>query len=145
MSPETIAPGETPRTWRVVFLKRSIQHWWDFFSPPWCRHVLAYGYVLPADRWIVVNPLQDRTMVSLMTSEQIDEWLDALVDEEPVIYRVEAGPGDTYANRIFQTCSSVISRVIGLPGSAWRPMALVRMLERTNATIIHEPGNERQG
>jgi hypothetical protein len=138
-------PMGTPRRWQVAFLPRGVQHWWDLFSPPWCRHVLCYGYVLQSQRWIVVNPAQDRTLVAVMTDDELESFLAQLLLEEPVIYKVMAGPGDSYANRIFQTCSSTVSRIIGLRGSAWRPMALIRMLKRENAEIIHGPKNEREG
>ena len=138
-------PEATPRTWHIGFLSRPFSNWWDIFSPSWCRHVLAYGYVLQSDRWIVVDPAQDRTLVAVMTTHEFDDWLATVLIQDPIILRIPAGPGDSFTNRIFQTCSSIVARIAGLKGSAWRPMALIRMLKAQKAEIIYGPQHEREG
>lgn len=134
----------TPIWWNVVFLPRDFRSWWDIFSPRWCRHVLAYGYVPHSDRWLVVDPQENRTIVAAMTDAQLDAHLELWLGQDPYIVRIKSGDGSRYANRALQTCSSVIAQTIGLDRSAWRPALLMQRLRDLNAEIRRTP-NELQG
>lgn len=133
----------SPSVWWVAFIERDIEHWWDLLSPRWCRHVMCYGYSVHLNCWIVVNPAEPKTVVSAVPDIAFNATLDLLTSGDATIFLVRAQPGEASTNRIFQTCSSIVARVIGL-GSAWRPMALVRTLRRIKAEVRHDP-NEHQG
>lgn len=140
----SIGDEYTPIWWNVVFLPRDFRTWWDVFSPRWCRHVLAFGYVPHSDRWLVVDPQEDRTIVAAMTDKQFDAHLELWLAQDPYILRVKSGGGSLYANRTLQTCSSIVARVIGLSRGAWRPSLLMRRLRELNAEIRRTP-HELQG
>lgn len=134
-----LSSDRSPLWWHVVFLGRDAERWWDRLSPRWCRHVLCYGWSEAGDRWLVVDPMVCRTSVEVLDDEGFDQraldWRDA------VIVRVKRRDGVDARAALAQTCSSIVARVIGLSGSAWRPMALVRRLRAEAAEIVRDPAH----
>ena len=142
VSPTLIAEGAI-RYWHLMFLWREIEHWWDIFNPPSMRHVLAYGYNTDCECWVIVNPAQSMTVVQVMNEKAFDLWLSEQLTTKPQVFRAPAKEGSDYSNRIIQTCTTVVARLIGYP-SALRPITLMRMLaaQKAERVFVDEHQNE---
>jgi len=125
----------TPSYWHVVFVGRPFRHWFDIFSPSWARHVFAYAYLLKYDKWVIVDPLHNKTAIMMLDNPDMDAYLDTIEAVGTKIYTVAAEEGSVYSGRLLQTCSSVVLRIIGLKGSACTPRGLIKILERNNAKV----------
>lgn len=139
MAPKVPLAGE--RYWNVVFLRRSrSERWWDRLSPAWCRHVLCFSYEPSVDAWLMVDPIEPRTVVSLQGNEQLQACIAAWKADGAVWCRVCAEGVGGYDHRWLQTCSSIVARVVGVRGGAWRPIALARSLaSHSTYEVMHDP------
>lgn len=124
-----VSPTVTPLVWNIAFCSSSVSSWWDVLSPAWCRHVLAFGFSPGTQTWTVVECGDDRLMVlSIPDGPVFDEWLARLMRAKAVILRHTAKDAPSHRHRIGVWCSSMVGRLTGVPGGAWRPMVLYRSL-----------------
>jgi hypothetical protein len=133
-----------PRLWRVAFVGRRAETWFDIFSPEWARHVLAFGYVPECNCWVICNPALRRTEVSVVPDEAIVEWLTDLFMMPVEILEYRPEPGSPYSARLGNWCTTTIIRVLGIRSRALRPVALYRDLVRNGATPESEDPDVNQ-
>lgn len=133
-----VIPGMTPTFWNIAFMPRDREHWWDWLSPRWCRHVLAYGYAIDSDCWIIVDPWQSRTILRAVPNDQMDDFLRLWMAEGAAILRVRAKDEAPTMTRGAQVCTTIVGRVTGCGHGAWRPLTLARNLV-AEAEIRHDP------
>jgi len=130
--------GDYIHYWNVVFISKPLENWWDIFNPEKYRHVMAYGYAASLNCWVIVDPLESVTSISVLSNADFDYWLGNLVIQDVEIYQIKRRiPIKMHKNRIFQSCSTIIARMIGLNRSAWRPCDLVKILAEENAIRKH--------
>jgi len=131
----------SPIWWNVMFLPQPQSNWWDFFMPHWARHVLCYGWCVHAKAWVVVNPTLEKTFVMVLSDMAFDEYFNGLDVDNATILQVKGGKSGFFDQRILQTCSTVVARVIGIKGPALTPFMLYKRLRAVNATIKADPFN----
>lgn len=129
----------TPMHWRVFFMPREAQTWWDYISPFNFRHCLAMAYCVASESWLVYDPADRRTCLTVIpVGEAFDDFHAAVWNASSLILGIEARDGNAYAHRWGQWCSSQIGRLLGIPGSAWRPLALAKTLLNQNAEVLKD-------
>jgi len=128
----------SPTVWTVVFIPKGLEDWFDWLSPRWARHVLAYGYVIPANAWVVVDPVEDSHRVRIIPDDEMQVWIELIAGAGCRALRIHQGPGGKYNARLGNWCTQTIARLIGLKTSALRPVALHRDLLRAGAYPVLE-------
>jgi|JI9StandDraft_2_1071091.scaffolds.fasta_scaffold02066_6 hypothetical protein len=128
----------SPSVWTVVFIGRRSEAWFDWLSPFWARHVLAFGYVIPAKAWVVVDPTEEVHRVRIVPDGDMSGWIALVAEAGCKALRIEQGPGGKYNARLGNWCTQTIARLIGLKSSALRPVALYRDLLRAGAYPVLE-------
>lgn len=129
----------TPSVWTVVFVPKEGVDWFDWLSPKWARHVLAYGYVIPANAWVVFDPVEEFHQVRIVPDDEMRQWIALIRLAGCKALRIHQGPGGKYNARIGNWCTQTVARLIGLKSSALRPVALYRDLLRAGAyTVLEE-------
>jgi len=129
--------------WYVAFLHKQRESWWDYLSPEHLRHVICFGYSAKNRSWVIVDPTEKATFIRILRDD-FEIWYANLIATDPIVYHIEAQEGSAFSNRIFQTCSSIVGRIIGLRGSAWRPSSLLKILQDEKAVRKH-PQHEPEG
>jgi len=130
-----------PIYWNVAFIPADENRWWHFFTKHWCRHVLAWGFVQRTQSWIVINPQENRTILTAIPDSQFDEYLEVILSNKATVLQIRSGSIPYYKQRILQTCSTVVARVIGINGPALTPSMLYGQLIAKNATVKTDPFN----
>ena len=129
-----------PVYWNVAFLRRhAAENWWDHLSPPWARHVMAYGWCPETSCWIVVNPAEEHLAISAVPDAAFSPLLAVQKLDRAVIIRVPARDDCSSRFRIAMHCATVVARTVGVRGSAWRPIALARTLLKGPHEVISDP------
>ena len=134
----------SPTVWTVVFIPKDREDWFDWLSPRWARHVLAYGYVIPANAWVVVDPVEDSHRVRIIPDDEMQVWIELIAGAGCKALRTHQGPGGKYNARLGNWCTQTIARLIGLKSSALRPVALHRDLLRAGAYPVLEESDVNQ-
>lgn len=122
--------------WNIAFMSSNTRSWWHMFSPAWCRHVAAFGYVPASDCWIVIDPAAQRTVVYGIPDVEFTAFIEELQARCAVIVRIKARNAAAGAHRFGNWCSTTVARLTGVSGGAWRPLALYRSLLRNGATRV---------
>lgn len=137
----------SPVVWNVAFVPRALQSWYDLLSPEWCRHVFAFGYMQFTDAWVVVDPKDRITEISVLPDgDTMDQWLGEQVLGRAKVLRIHASLGPVYGNKLGNWCTQSIARLVGARKGAWRPIALYRELLAMGARpAFQEPADELQG
>lgn len=129
----------TPGAWYVAFYGKGRRElWWDWLCPLDFQHVLAFGYVAHADRWLVYDVTQARTFVRALTPQVISAWIESLPEHRKILL---FEGGDAPARPFWRTgfwCVPAVAHLIGAPSRALRPRALFRDLVRLGATPAFE-------
>lgn len=128
MTTEEDIPSGFPSAWYVCFLGAERRHWWDILSPPGFYHVLAFAYAAHAERWLIYDVGQNRTLIRALTTEAFDRWISSLSPERTIVL-FEGGdlPARPY-HRVGFWCATAVAHLIGLRSRALRPAALYRDL-----------------
>ena len=121
---EPVKFGFSPTYWHVVFMPRKRQKWHHWLSPHWCRHVLCYAYSAEAKSYVIINPTDKLHCVHVVSEAYFPETINHLIGEEYTRLLVKAQEGTYLANRFLQTCSSVVSRIVGINKSGLTPYRL---------------------
>lgn len=129
-------PAEMVCVWNVAFMPTNSRNWWRMLSPAWCRHVLAFGYVPATDAWVVVENAEARMIVVSIPDACFADWLEQLRRRASVILRYHARDARGGQHRFGNWCSTTVGRLTGVPGGAWRPLALYRSLIRSGAKPV---------
>lgn len=132
-----LTASHIPAVWNVAFIPAPYRNLWDIVSPKWCRHVAAFAYVPATESWIAIEPAEDRTLAMGLPDDALDIWVDDLRRRGAIILRIAAEKGRANQHRFGPVwCSTMIARLIGVPGGAWRPLALYRNLRRRGAEPV---------
>lgn len=126
-----------PAVWYVVFHDGPDPYWWWPLCKPGFRHVLAFGYSVNADAWLIQDVTVARTIARAVTPETFDAWLATLPPERTIL-RYESPVVIPDARqwggfRLGFWCTPAIAHLIGSPSRALRPHALFRDLVRLGA------------
>lgn len=130
------APANAVLVWNIAFLPSRERTWWDVFSPRWCRHVVCFGYAASTLTWVVVETARERTVIMSLEEAAFDAWLDDLWRRQPIILRYTAKNARDHEHRLGVWCSTMVARLCGVTGGAWRPLALYRSLRRDGAQAV---------
>ncbi len=133
-----------PSWWWVVFVPKPFEHWFDIFSPRWCRHVFVFGYTMESHSWVVIDPAQEKTHLLIYRDEDFTGILANYCDADCVIVQIKAQKTHVLRHRLFQTCSTVVARVIGISGNSLTPHELAKTLRRYNTIVKRDPNNVYQ-
>lgn len=125
------------REWLVFFADGERFAWWDIWTRPGFRHVLAAGYDAEAERWVIFDPRATGTTILLVGQDEAGAKLADLI---------EASAGRVLrfaprARRMFQPvaggCVGAVAALLGVRG-ALSPSGLHRQLLRMGATAAFE-------
>ena len=123
--------------WHVAFLDRqpgAPRQWWDVFTRPGWRHVLAMGLDLERDRWVVVDPLWDGLVVEVLSTEaEFAGLLTALAPRLTACLRVKPGAERSRLPRLGAWCVPTVAALLGLRVRALGPAGLYRQLLKRGA------------
>lgn len=145
MAQSTALGSAEPRYWYIAFWPREPERWWDWLSPASCRHVSAFSYVQDCGLWLLVNPHEERTSVYLADQREIDLLRGSIEVGGGVLIGGYARQIRGTDQRLLQTCSTIIARMIGVRGGAWRPIDLLRTLQRHDGfTVVSKQGDVSQ-
>lgn len=133
-----------PTVWTVVFIPKEVEDWFDHLSPKWARHVMAFGYIVQANAWIVVDPVQKHHRIFYVPDETFMGWLEMLRLQPIRAVRIRQQAGSTYNARLGNWCTQTIARLTGVRSSALRPVALYRDLLKAGAYPVFEESNVDQ-
>lgn len=118
--------------WNVVFMSRSERSWHDLICHPDYRHVCAFGYS-DDDKWVLVNPTYDHTIVAVLDDREIGQWLaehDHVITD---ILTIDTEQARGWRTRLGYWCTTSVKRLLGSNSGALRPQALRRDLLRKGA------------
>jgi hypothetical protein len=135
-------PGVFPAldTWMVAFVDYGRNLWWHRFTNRGFRHVFAFAYDTTTGTWIVFDPTLEGFIVRPLPRSAVDAMIADLMLRDAVILKCKAEGKSPRRPRLFATCVTVVSHLLGLPGCAVRPYGLYRMLLKRGAV----PAFERQ-
>ena len=135
MNDDSYAAQVSPTYWHVLFLERDFKHWYDVFTPRWCRHVLMYGYNARTGHWVWIDPSAEKTTVSILNDADWELACETLAERVSCRVLVKSGNGGFWRSRLITTCSSALHRIIGVPGGALSPLMLYRTLLRNDGQL----------
>lgn len=125
------------REWLVFFADGERFAWWDIWTRPGFRHVLAVGYDAEAERWVIFDPRATGTAILLLDQGEAGAKLAELI-EASAGHVLRFAP---QARRMFQPvaggCVGAVSALLGVRG-ALSPSGLHRQLLRMGATAAFE-------
>lgn len=136
------APARPP-AWYVAFVDRPAgqpRRWWDIFTRPGWRHVLAFRYDAGAGVWLLVDPLWSRTLVTaIRPGAEFGAVLGGLSPVLTAVLRVDmpAVPDRLpRLPRIGGWCVPATAHLLGLRCRALAPLGLWRELLRRGAVPV---------
>ena len=135
-------PGIFPAldAWFVVFCDFGRNLWWHRFTNKGFRHVFAFAFDTNTCTWIVFDPTLEGFVVRPIPRSVVDDMIADLMLRNATILKCRVEGKGPRRPRLFATCVTVISHLLGLPGCAVRPIGLYRMLLKRGAV----PAFERQ-
>lgn len=139
---ETLNQGNSlyaPIFWNIGFVSRPKETFWDRFCPDWGRHVLAWAYSADLNCWVVINPKSYTTLVSIVPFEEIDDYLTRSSGGVLTIVQIRGNGTTFYSNRLVQTCSSVLARIVGVKGRSLTPGQFFRTLMAEGGELKEDP------
>lgn len=126
--------------WYVAFVDRMPgcgRNWWDVFTRPGFRHVLAWKWDASAERWVFVDPLWSGLQIDLLTPEEfagVLAWFGGALTVVLAWDREREGRAAPF----FGWCAPVIAGLIGVRCPALTPWGLYRHLVRMGAAPAFE-------
>jgi len=137
-----LPPAADPGEWYVAFWGLERLGWWDVFTRPGFRHVMAFAFSSHAERWLVYDVTRDRTFVRAYRPEAFDLWIGS-IPEEATVLKVPAEPiGRRSYQRAAFICTTAVKHLLGLRSRALRPHALYRDLMASGAKYAFGTGPE---
>jgi hypothetical protein len=128
MTLEDDIPSGFPSAWYVCFMGAERRHWWDCLSPPGFYHVLAFAYAARAERWLIYDVGQDRSIIRALPAADFDRWISALPPGRTIVH-FEAGDAPARPfHRAGFWCATAVAHLVGARTRALRPHALYRDL-----------------
>jgi len=133
-------PPADPGEWYVAFWGVERLGWWDVFTRPGFRHIMAFAYSSHAERWLIYDVCRHRTYVRAYRGEAFDEWLGGM-PEEATVLRVGSAPTTEHrAQRLMFICTTAVKHLVGIRSRALRPHALFRDLLGIGASYAFGTG-----
>ncbi|WP_174442245.1 hypothetical protein [Azospirillum brasilense] len=143
------------REWLVFFADGQRFAWWDVWTRPGFRHVLAAGYDAEAERWVIFDPRATGTTILLLHQGEAGAKLAELI-EASAGRALRVAPR---ARRMFQPlaggCVGAVAALLGIRGALsppglYRQLSLRHIRRRRRATLrgiprAPVPSNKRFG
>lgn len=117
-----------PAIWDVLFLAVPKRNWWDRLCDDEMGHVVAMGYIVTTDAYVLVDPAHVASSVLSAPLNEVEQLIQCLPGRLSAGVRVPAGPLGNARPRLTTTCVSVVSHVVGYPSRAFLPRAFYRQL-----------------
>lgn len=126
-----------PSHWYVAFCDSPNPAWWQRFMKPGFRHVEMFAWDERSGHWLIVSPNFDLCLVMTKDDAEFARYRVLLNDRGARVLLCRSEASGPYVPRLFVTCVSIVSAVLGLPfPGAVRPFALYRMLLKRGATEV---------
>lgn len=140
-----IAHKAQPRVWQVCFAKRTRTWWVDRFLPDGFRHVYLIGYVPEFGLWLLFDPLNDATGISILSKEMAGRYLTLAMTEGAVLNFPARTviPRVRFWHRLDFWCVPAVRHVLGLGCVATTPRGLHDYLVSLGAQPLTEEDNGR--
>lgn len=119
------------------------RHWYDIFTRPGFRHVLALGYDPDLRAYVLYDPTHLGTTITIMTAD--DRAVDLLilhVKQTGAWLKVEPGRAQFLFGQWRLYCVPAIKHLIGSRSCALTPYGLYRDLVRAGAVPAFESENK---
>ncbi len=125
---EADPPSGFPSSWYVAFFGSERRHWWDYLSPGGFYHVLAFAYAASAERWLIYDVTEHRTIIRAYTTDDFSKWIAGLPNGRTIL-RFDGGdrPAAPHVRWGFW-CAPAVAHLVGVRSRALRPVALWRDL-----------------
>ncbi|MBP2290728.1 hypothetical protein [Azospirillum rugosum] len=98
------------REWLVFFADGERFAWWDIWTRPGFRHVLAAGYDVEAERWVIFDPRATGTTILLLHQDAAGGKLAELIE-------ASAGRVLRFAPRSRRRCQPFVGGCVGAVAS----------------------------
>lgn len=135
--------GHQVKVWYVVFQERERIFWWDWLCKSWARHVMAIGFCVHADRWVVIDPAMNLTGVFVLNGDvEVFHMFSIAPENGHRVLIVPVKDAPVYSARIGNWCTQTISRLVGSRSSALRPHVLYRDLVLEGAEPLFEDSSD---
>lgn len=121
-------PSGFPAGWYVCFHGTGKRGWWDVFTRPGYRHVLAFAYAAHAERWLIYDVTQHRTLIRALTTDVFLHWVANLPTGRKIVLFEADGVEAEPAWRVGFWCTTAVAHLVGARSRALRPEALYRDL-----------------
>ena len=130
-----------PGIWHVAFysLPDAPPAWWERFSPFGFRHVLAFGFSVYSDRWMVYDVTRDRTIIMALHAADFTPWLAGLPEHRRILRLPLAVEPRASKLRLGFWCTRAVAHLLGIPSRALRPHGLYRELQARGAVPAFVP------
>ncbi len=115
--------------WLVCFLDNDLpRRWWDVWTSPGFRHILAFGWDIDGQRWVVVDPSTSHMAFHLFEpgDPQVGGYMGAAIERWTCV-RFEPRQERGLAPFAFG-CVGAIKALLGVRCWAQRPRAFYRWL-----------------
>lgn len=136
------------RAWIVAFIDppNRVRTWYDFFTRPGFRHVIAFCYDPGNDCWLLVDPSYQGLNIDIIPTSDMENILigiramGIIVDVPAIRRRRFKFP---LVPLIY--CVPVIQRIIGVSGFIFTPWQLFGALTKMEGAHIFEARHELEG
>ena len=125
MTEDDDLPSGFPGGWYIAFYGGP-RHWWTWLTHPEFRHVVAFAYAAHAERWLVYDVGQHRTLIRAFTTDVFKRWIAGLPAERKIV--LFESDRKAPPMRIGFWCTTAVAHLVGCRSRALRPQALYRDL-----------------
>jgi hypothetical protein len=135
-------PGLLP-AWYVIFMDSAARPWWVRLCRPGFQHVEAIAWDEAAGRWILFAPQVECGLIRAYTAAEFSAYMAAVAKRRATVVLARQMTGAPCRPRLFATCVTAISALLGLPGvcpvspyGLYRKLLSLEALEVSNGQFI---------
>lgn len=126
------------RLWLCFFGDTVGGAWWAHFLRPGFRHIAAASYFADQERWVVFDPSRRRTVIHVLTEDQIGPVLGQMLERSSAVLRV-ASSAERMNAPALACCTGSIKALLGIRSWALTPFGLYRDLLARGAEVVIPP------
>lgn len=128
-----------PSVWHVCFYSApECRWWWEWRLPAGFGHVMAFGYSVYSDRWLIYEVTHARTLMLALHPADFVDWLAGLPDNKTILRVGVATKPEAPHLRVGFWCTRAVAHLLGFRSRALRPVALYRELLARGAVPAFE-------